>query len=1226
MKEELNDDFEKKINSDKKQKEPEIINNGDNTLNNNIDEKLKSNISSNFSNQTQNIRNNINSNTNDISNEELNKNIIINDSFNKNNQDNINEKNINKIYSFSENINPIEKEFNDQNRENLFENKNINNKEENNINDVDFIILEKNRIGLSNKINKNELEKKENNKELMIEDEDIEDINNAIIDKEYSTENMEENNLYNNNIDKNNNNEEKMDLNTLENKEDNFNDENDNELINYKIISDSEKKDEKKEIGLNNELKDDLIKKIIKTKNDDNEVLELYSYEGNENNNKCDENENENEEYFINKQNNQINDKKLADIKINDKEETLIFKTGKKSANKEKNDINLNNEIRNTDIIRADRLNININDIELENDEERIISDEIFDQENEAKKPSDKELFNQKDAMKNLQSLIAQKELNNNKKEGEENKINKINPEKEKIIKKGIYSKNSKMIPYRKFQISKSNKTEKKNDLQLKLKTNKRNSFFAKSKTLEITEKNNNKINSRKSFNINIDSKTNNDGLKNKIENYYKTKYIPYNSYIHFFQKTTSKNKNKKNNTLKMEENKSLLNDKTQNNYDNSYDHVIYQKRNIGGHDFSMASTSRIYSKKGKIRRNTFSKYKSYPKENKFKETNLYKNKKKEKINIDINQLYTPINYTKKIPLTGLNKVKENNNIRNVNYENDNNEINIKNNNNFVKYRIRDNNNIDLLNSKTSINFKNRKKIICKNNNMDLSNDNINQNEYLQNINNSNYTKKDTKDFNFYKRNKDIYNTMKNFQINNRINRFNQSLPYMENQIKTKNKLNMNENYLDLEQNNLEEYEDNNYENNYYINNIANNISIDIEDLLVLDEKLNELIYFLKSIKDVKNQSFDFLNFLLYSSLNRLEKNFKNEKAIKIVKLSINLELLSAILCYEFSFDEVIIKKTYILLLEILEINHNSLISICQNILNKIQRENSKNIWLQLLYKIVSNSTNEDDNYYYYKTLPFYEKINSNNDKLIKKIKNVLFNYHTEKSSLISSLLKKIDQKNYDQINDFFQEYILRKENAFNTKNIQVNQVRPPFILSKRKKKFTLILSLDETLVHLQQINYSQCSVKLRPYLVEFLESVKPYYELILFTSKTTYYTIPVMKVLQRNKKYFDYIFYREHCIIIGNDYVKDLTRIGRSLDSTIIVDNLPQHFKLQKENGINIKSFWAQDPNDRALYDLIRILINIALEENDVRDGLEKYKEDIIGRITSNLYDYNLI
>ena len=80
------------------------------------------------------------------------------------------------------------------------------------------------------------------------------------------------------------------------------------------------------------------------------------------------------------------------------------------------------------------------------------------------------------------------------------------------------------------------------------------------------------------------------------------------------------------------------------------------------------------------------------------------------------------------------------------------------------------------------------------------------------------------------------------------------------------------------------------------------------------------------------------------------------------------------------------------------------------------------------------------------------------------------------------------------------------------------------------------------------------------------------------------------------------------------------MIRIGRPLDSTIIVDNMPQYFRFQKGNGITIKSFWAQDPNDRALYDLIPILINIAEEQIDVREGLEKYRNEIVRKITFNV------
>ena len=93
-----------------------------------------------------------------------------------------------------------------------------------------------------------------------------------------------------------------------------------------------------------------------------------------------------------------------------------------------------------------------------------------------------------------------------------------------------------------------------------------------------------------------------------------------------------------------------------------------------------------------------------------------------------------------------------------------------------------------------------------------------------------------------------------------------------------------------------------------------------------------------------------------------------------------------------------------------------------------------------------------------------------------------------------------------------------------------------------------------------------------------------------------------------------------KHAVIIDNDFVKDLTRIGRPLDKIIIVDNMPQNFRLQKENGIMIKPFWGEDKYDTALIDLIPILINIYKDGGDVRKGLIKYKDDIIKKVTGCL------
>ena len=231
------------------------------------------------------------------------------------------------------------------------------------------------------------------------------------------------------------------------------------------------------------------------------------------------------------------------------------------------------------------------------------------------------------------------------------------------------------------------------------------------------------------------------------------------------------------------------------------------------------------------------------------------------------------------------------------------------------------------------------------------------------------------------------------------------------------------------------------------------------------------------------------------------------------------------------------------------------------------------------------------------------------------------------------SLMKKITQKNYEDINDFFREYILKVENLESSivasilLRTEPNFIshRPPYLQTPRAKPYTLILDLNETLVSFQQTNFSQGILRLRPFLIEFLEEVSYYYELIIFTASTEYFAKPIINAIEENRKYFDFIFYRECCIIIGNDFVKDLTRIGRPLDKIVIVDNMPQNFRLQKENGINIKPFWGEDIYDAALINLTPILINIAEEGGDIRQGLAKYRDEIVEKVTSNIYKHNV-
>ena len=126
---------------------------------------------------------------------------------------------------------------------------------------------------------------------------------------------------------------------------------------------------------------------------------------------------------------------------------------------------------------------------------------------------------------------------------------------------------------------------------------------------------------------------------------------------------------------------------------------------------------------------------------------------------------------------------------------------------------------------------------------------------------------------------------------------------------------------------------------------------------------------------------------------------------------------------------------------------------------------------------------------------------------------------------------------------------------------------------------------------------------------------------MVVFTAATQDYADPIINAIEQKGTTFDHRLYRVHTIIINNDFVKDLSRLGRDLSRVIIVDNMEQNYKLQPDNGITIRPFWGKDVNDMALMDLLTILTNIVNKNMDVRDGISMFKEDIISRVTSNIY-----
>ena len=163
------------------------------------------------------------------------------------------------------------------------------------------------------------------------------------------------------------------------------------------------------------------------------------------------------------------------------------------------------------------------------------------------------------------------------------------------------------------------------------------------------------------------------------------------------------------------------------------------------------------------------------------------------------------------------------------------------------------------------------------------------------------------------------------------------------------------------------------------------------------------------------------------------------------------------------------------------------------------------------------------------------------------------------------------------------------------------------------------VLDLDETLINVEfkDMSNNKCILHLRPGLFWFLSKVKPFYELITFTSASKEYAQPIINEIELKNKYFDYTFFREHSVISGNDFVKDISRIGRDMKKIIIIDNMEQNFRLNKKNGIKIKAFYGEQ-NDKVLYELSKILVMIVKQGyEDLTVALQQYANEIKVKIT---------
>ena len=435
-------------------------------------------------------------------------------------------------------------------------------------------------------------------------------------------------------------------------------------------------------------------------------------------------------------------------------------------------------------------------------------------------------------------------------------------------------------------------------------------------------------------------------------------------------------------------------------------------------------------------------------------------------------------------------------------------------------------------------------------------------------------------------------------------------------------------------------------------NNIDNNnpnyiIDIKLEDLILFEERLNDIIIAINqgNINNSKydigasNECYEFFGFYFKCSLKYKFPLIFHEENRLIIQSAINLKLFCIMITYHLSLNQNLILK----LLDDLKLIFSLLKQNLYLFIKKLiifygeafilQNEMYFKNFNYILSRYGFNNLNEND---------IKNIIYQNCSNISKNISNIL-NYYKiignpfyKDFNEIFSVLSQITEKD---INNYFCTHLLGKKIPKNnnitinfTKTIKTdvelyeykkNRFRPPYITTPTKKKYTLVLDLNNTLINyenddMDNINNNSTFI-LRPGLLSFLNTLQPIYEIISFTNESKEISDKYLKEIEGNKKYFDFNLYKEHNILIGRNLVKDISKIGRDMKKTIIVDKLYENIKATPQNGILIKPYFGEkDKNDTVLFELKKLLILFhKMGYEDIRVAIKNYANDIKYKIT---------
>ena len=423
------------------------------------------------------------------------------------------------------------------------------------------------------------------------------------------------------------------------------------------------------------------------------------------------------------------------------------------------------------------------------------------------------------------------------------------------------------------------------------------------------------------------------------------------------------------------------------------------------------------------------------------------------------------------------------------------------------------------------------------------------------------------------------------------------------------------------------------YDKNHYLG------TFNFESLISMEEILS---YFLNTTKKCNDVFFiNYYKVIRYYMLNTSINNIYKNKITTLSNKSVILEELFILQCLSVLIEGIYVlnsknnnEQTLNIIKNIMILNHQNFLLFSKLLLKELTNNKMSNIYYIQISKLILKKLKNS-----YVTNNIFQNIEKTNDIINNYLKQVLtLNKLLFKSKdiylPILRILKSIDKLSSNYIIDYcLKELSVPQKKISELKNITYlsckddedatplyYSVKIPFLPKINNSiKLTIVLDLDETLIRFNNGNLIK-----RPGLYNFLDKLlEENCELIIFTASNKEYADNIIDEIEIEKEYFNKRLYRENTVLIGSNYVKDISKLGRELSKTIIIDNDVTCFCLQKTNGILIKEFYANDieeKNDKILFNLLKIILNIMKKPfDDIRKELKIYEKIIFETVTNN-------